>query len=73
MMFKKPKDQLLGDIYNNCHHTVHSQLYSHYGEVGLNAEILSSTIAMAIEEAFRTMIENQYTDDDFEKDIGLKT
>ena len=37
------------------------------------SDALSRAIGQAVAEGFRTMMENQYTDEDFEQDIGLET
>lgn len=77
MMFKKDQEALLASIYSNSRARIHNHLTSNLGphaaiEPGDMTYIIQEAIAMAIEEAFRTMLEARYTDDDFEKDVGLK-
>jgi len=35
-------------------------------------DMVTQAIAMAVAEGFRVMMEAQYTDEDFERDLGLK-
>lgn len=63
MRFKKPKEQVLNDIKWNAFAIITR------GNVSSD---VADTIANAIEEAFRTLLDNQYTDEDFEKDMNLK-
>ena len=77
MMFKKDKETLLAEIRCNSENAIHNHLYNSLGPGmamtnGSMVNTIQVAISMAIEEAFRTMLEARYTDDDFDKDIGLK-
>ena len=78
MNFKKPKDDVIHDVYyrvdNSLRVSMHDMLMRSGGreyQMGPNMEALMYAITVAITEATRTIIENVYTDADFEKDIGL--
>ncbi len=76
MKFKKPIEQIEWDIQNRAEGAVRhafQQIYGYNG--GMQQPIsdaLSRAIGQAVVEGFKTMMENQYTDEDFEQDIGLK-
>ena len=77
MNLKKPKEQVLSEIQARAAGSVSSHLRNNLGDslridTSSLTYILQNAIAMAVTEGFRTLLENQYTDDDFERDLTLK-
>ncbi len=77
MMLKKDKEDVLNEINSRSRDAMHNALYNAFGQgfrVDTHSVIsaLQSAIALGIEEGFRTLLENRYTDENFENDIGLK-
>lgn len=74
MMFKKSKEDMLNEIQARASAVV----YNDFANMNMRVDTQSVTwtfqqaIAKAVAEGFRVMLENQYTDEMFEKDIGLK-
>lgn len=65
MIFKKHKDEVIEEIY----WTISNSLRE-----GLNlGQQPHEAIASAVAESFKILIDNQYTDEDFEQDITLKS
>ncbi len=77
MILKKQKEEVLNTINANVHSIVYSQLsqLTYNQQVSMQAlqQAIQNAISMGVEEGFRTLLENQYTDDDFERDITLKS
>lgn len=78
MILKKDKELVLNEIRSRASGTISSHLQSNLGahmriDTNSLAYTLQEAISMAITDSFRVLIENQYTDDDFEKDITLKS
>jgi hypothetical protein len=63
MRFKKPKEDVLNELKWNAFAIITR------GNVSTD---VADTIAEGIKEAFRTLLESEYTDEDFEKDMNLK-
>ena len=76
MRFKKPIEQLQWDIHARAQSAASSALQNGFGynnqAMQPLTQAISQAIAMAVAESFKVMMEQQYTDEDFEKDIGLK-
>lgn len=73
--FKKDREEVLSDI----NQAVQNQLYQiQNASYSVDSQQLKShmqnlpwLIGQAVTAAFRKMLESQYTDEDFEKDLGL--
>ena len=76
MMFKKPKEQVLSEIKWRVDSEVHQRLssYTYNGHLDMNnlQVAIQAAITAGIEESFRVMIENVYTDAEFEEDLTLR-
>lgn len=76
MKFKKPVEMLQWDIQARAQSAANTALQNGFGYNNQAMQPMTNAIAqaisMAIAEGFRTMMEAQYTDDDFERDLGLK-
>lgn len=76
MKFKKPVEMLQWDIHARAMSAANSALQNGFGYNNQAMQPLVNAIAQAIAQAtaesFRVMMEQQYTDEDFERDIGLK-
>lgn len=75
MKFKKDINSMTWDIQSRAQGAAMGmmQQMAPYGSpMGPMADIMSQAIARAVAEGFRVIMENQYTDDDFENDLGLK-
>lgn len=70
MNYTKPKEQLISEVYSRVYGVASSNMYNLQGQPLGNA--ISSAIAAGIQEAVRTLLENTYTDQQFEEDIGFK-
>jgi hypothetical protein len=79
MNFKKPKDEVVNDIYyrveSALRYTLESQSAYRYPGYGRSPrdhdEAMVRAITVAITEAMRTLVDNVYTDAEFEEDLGL--
>ena len=76
MNFKKPKDQVIYDAdqaANNALYNGFSQLKNGMmgNTPGSNIDTIQYTIQRAIGEAIRSVVENVYTGEEFEDDIGI--
>ena len=72
MRFKKDKEQVLYDAMIEAEHAanaVTSQIS--YSSVDSIQNLISQAIARGIMAGLRSLLNNQYTEEDFEKDIGL--
>ncbi len=75
MIFRVDKERLLSEIRNN----VDNSIYNHLCQLTSGCEVtmytlrdtIKNAVVEGIEEGFRTMLDNRYTDEDFEKDVGL--
>lgn len=83
MMFKKPKEKILQDIWTKAQAAAYSNVYNDYNlqqiistSLLVNQNAMSSVIAnavgFAVQAALKEMIEQIYTDAEFEEDIGLR-
>ena len=77
MNLKKPKQEVLNQINANVSGIIYNHLSNNLGnsmriDAGGLTYTLQQAIAIAVTEGFRTLLENQYTDDDFENDMALK-
>jgi hypothetical protein len=74
MNFKKPKQQVLDEIQARAGSAIYSELQNMNMRIDMGSAAygLQQAIAKAIAEGFKCMMENQYTDQEFESDIGLK-
>lgn len=80
MRLKVSKQELITKVQDNAFYAVESAFnrnynaeYDQYGNritFSLNSVIREAILA-AVTATVETIVENQYTDDDFEKDIGL--
>lgn len=74
MMLKKPRQEVLDEIQARAAAAV----YNDFASMNMRVDTQSVTwtfqqaIAKAVTEGFRVLLENQYSDEMFEKDIGLK-
>lgn len=73
MILKKNKEEVLKEIQDRASASISSDLRYLNMSIDMNSVAwgLQNAIAKAVTEGFRTLLENQYTDDDFEKDIDL--
>lgn len=78
MRFKKDMDTLMHTVRTNVHNEVKRAFVApttnyYYGqEVKFDMnDIIASAIAKGVAEGLRTLIDEEYTDEDFERDIGL--
>jgi len=74
MNYTKPKEQLLSEIRVRAFSAISRNMGS-LESVPMNSMgyMIQNAIAEGIQEAFRTLIEHTYTDQQFEEDIKLKT
>lgn len=75
MMLKKPKEDVLREIQSRALSASMNSLNSSTGlEIRMESMIyqIQTSIAAAVTEGFKVLIENQYSDEMFENDIGLK-
>jgi hypothetical protein len=76
MNFKKPKEEVAADAAQRAMYTIQTQLHQlTYGgsfEPSSVTYILTQAISLGIKEAMLSMMEDVYTDAEFEQDIGLK-
>ena len=82
MNFKKPKDDLINEVYYRVDNTLRHILHSHspygygYGDPRGRGhpgdEAMLHAITYAVTEAIKVVIENTYTDQEFEEDLGLR-
>ena len=73
--FKKSKEEALNDIRGRVHGRINYTLTRTMGQsIDMSPIIynIQTAIADGIEEGFRALLDAQYTDDDFEKDLTLK-
>ena len=73
-MFKKDKQKLLEEIQARASAVVYNDFQNMNMRVDMNSVTwtFQNAIAKAVAEGFKVMLENQYTDEMFENDIGLK-
>ena len=77
MMLKKPRREVLGLIRANAQGAVYSSLANNLGyamKIDQNsvANAMAQAIADAIEIGFETLLDNHYSDEEFERDLTLK-
>ena len=74
MRLKKDKEQVLAEIQARAASVISYDLQNMNMKVDMNSVAWSfqNAIAKAVAEGFRVVLENQYTDDDFERDLTLK-
>lgn len=76
MNFKKDKVSLLNEIQSKTHSMISSTLSSRiHSDSGPNSVryAMEEAISVGIREAFRVLIENTYTDQEFEEDLKLRS
>ena len=73
MKLKKSREEVLEQIRVNASAMVSSKLYNLNMRVDPNSFSyqLQDMIASSIAEGFRVLLDNQYTDEDFERDMTL--
>jgi hypothetical protein len=71
MNFKKPKEELLQAIRDSALSATYLSDIHNY-PINSMGDMIQRSIANAVVAGFRTMIENTYTDQEFEQDIGLR-
>lgn len=73
MMLKKSKEEVLANIQAQVYGDICSQLGSMSGHSVNNfGNLIASAVAHGVEKAMKILIEETYTHQDFEKDIGLR-
>ena len=75
MKLKKDKEQVFWEINARCQTAAKLSLDNAlgYGQaMGPVSNAVSQAIAMAVAEGFKVLMENQYTDEDFERDLTLR-
>lgn len=74
MNFKKPKQEVLNEIQARAQQAMQYELSGMHMMIDTNSFVwqLQTAISKGIAEGFKVMMENQYTDQEFEQDIGLK-
>ena len=76
MNFRVDKQELLNKIRGDAQNASMSYLYqlTSGNEITMYQlrDAIANAIADAVEQGFSTMLENRYTDEDFENDVGLK-
>lgn len=74
-MLKKTKQQVLDEIRMRATSSCYSTLVSYNPNISVDmtsfSYALQQAIGSAVAEGFRTLLENQYTDADFESDLTL--
>lgn len=78
MKLKKDKELFLAELECDVKCAIQQAFYvdapTYYGQqVSVNFnELISRAVAAGVQTAMAKLIEDQYTDEDFERDIGLK-
>lgn len=79
MRLKKNQWDVQAEIQSRAQNAAQTILYQMTGTYGSNSspassmvDMISKAIAAAVAEGFQVLIQNQYTDDDFERDLELK-
>ena len=82
MNFKKRKEDIINDVFRRVEDTLHYTMRSHvpYGYENRyhnrrpypEDDAMMRAITLAITEGIKIVVDNVYTDDDFEKDLGLR-
>ena len=73
MNFKKPKQQVAQDAANRAQNIIMNSLSVHNnGNVGGIGYSITTAISDGIKEAILSMMDDMYTDQEFEEDIGLR-
>ena len=73
MKFKKPKEQVASDAANKAYNKIQSKLAQmHHNSMSTMGYDITQAISDGIREAILSMIEDTYTDQEFEQDIGLR-
>lgn len=77
MMLKKHKMDVLAEIETNVRYEVNNHLVNltHGGMVTMNdlRYTIENAIAAGVREGVATLLENHYSNEEFEQDIGLRT
>jgi len=72
MNFKKPKNQVALDASWAAYNQINYQLIQiNNGNIGNVGFVISEAIRVGIEEAIKSMLDDIYTDAEFEEDLGL--
>lgn len=72
---KKSKAQVLEDIHRRAMDATYNSINQNQKlqvDTGPIMYMIQNAIAAAVTAGFNSLLENQYTDDDFEKDLTLK-
>lgn len=76
LIFKKEKEVVLEDVKWRVYNRVENMLqnYTYNGQITLDKlmEAIKYSISEGVTEGLNAMLENQYTEDDFERDLTLK-
>ena len=73
MNFKKPKHQVIQDASWNAYNAIQYNLMQMYsGPITNIGPMVSEAIRIGIEQALTSMINDIYTDAEFEEDINLR-
>lgn len=79
MMFKKSKNDLLMSIRDKAQSSANMAIYNSYNVNNLVqfdknnlATLISDAVSQAMEASFKELIEQIYTDAEFEEDIKLR-
>jgi uncharacterized protein YjgD (DUF1641 family) len=73
MNFKKPKEQIASDAANRAYNKIQTNLAQmHNNSMSMMGYTVSQAISDGIREAILSMVEDTYTDQEFEQDIGLR-
>lgn len=75
MMFKKPKQDVIDGAHGAAMNSVYANLNSGtfvHSTPSSWAVPIQSAIELAIRKAIESLVNDMYTDDEFEEDIGLR-
>ena len=73
MNFKKPREQVAKDAAHKAFNAIQSNMHQHNnGNLSGIGYSISQAVQMGIEEAIKSMIEDMYTDVEFEEDLQLR-
>lgn len=76
MRFKKTRQEVINEIRGRVSCQAYNQLNSIQYNMKFDSNSIINALNMALSEAitegFRVLLENEYTDEDFERDMNLK-
>ena len=78
MNFRKPKQDVINEAFFAAQTELNNKFYqlkNNYvdNSTTTNLDCIQSAVAMSIEAAIRSLVENTYTDQEFEEDLTLNT